>query len=449
MTPPSDNAAECAILGCVFLRPDSFDQAAANGITGDTFADPAHRAIWHAVEAVAANSEEPDPVTVSSWLDERKRLPLVGGYNYVNGLAARVPSLTNFAAYCRAAQEMQRRRAILASMQSVLSAFADDPSTSANELHAIAENGLRDAVDPRAAQTTAMASDLVPELLDEIEERNANDRKIQGTSTGFKSLDESLGGLHGGQLIVIAGRPGMGKSALAFQIANNIARSGLGVHCSALEMHGKALLERMIVGRSRVSASRLRDGTLLDDDWGPLLKAMDEAREKWGRLLHIDWTARLSVSTIRARARQFARRHKVGALVVDYLQLVDASPAAGRRAAQNRETEVAGMSREFKLLAKELNVPLLLVAQLNRGVEGRTNKRPSMSDLRESGAIEQDADVILFPFRPGYYEGSTPDVKDVAEIIIGKQRNGSGKSAMLKWHGSHVSFSDPANGDEW
>ena len=386
-----------------------------------------------------------DVITVAEALEIAGELDKVGGLPYLGGLAQNVPSAANIRRY----GEIVRERSImrkLAEVGSDIASSAYNPTgRDAAQLLDEAESKVFEIAEAGSKGKQGFIS--MPPLLSQVVERietlyaRDNPSDITGTATGFTDLDRMTSGLQPGDLVIVAGRPSMGKTALAINIAENVAMdSKLPVAIFSMEMGASQLAMRMLGSVGKLNQHDLRTGRLQDDDWGRLTHALGKLSDA---PIHIDESAALSALDLRARSRRLHRQNNgLGLIVVDYLQLMSSS--AGK-ASENRATEISEMSRSLKALAKELHVPVMALSQLNRSLEQRPNKRPVMSDLRESGAIEQDADLILFIYRDEVYNSDSPD-KGKAEIIIGKQRNGPIGKIELAFRGEYTRFDNLASG---
>jgi replicative DNA helicase len=420
--PPHSIEAEQSVLGGLLLENQAWDRA-ADLLTESDFYRHEHRLIFDAVGRLINADKPADVITVFEQLQSIGRADDCGGLPYLNALAKSIPSAANMRRYA----EIVRERAILRK----LIGAADDIATSAFNPQGRPVAQVLDEAETRIFQIGDESSrakqdffpigKLVGELIDRVTELHENGaEEVTGVRSGFYDLDRYTAGLQKGDLIVLAARPSMGKTALALNIAEHVAVSEeLPVLVFSMEMGAAQLALRMVGSLGRINQQHLRTGALQDDEWGRL----SEAVEKLGKAqLFIDETAALNPSELRARARRMARGFggTLGLIVVDYLQLMSGS---GGGSEENRATVLGEISRGLKSLAKELRCPVIALSQLNRGVESRNDKRPMMSDLRESGAIEQDADVIMFIYRDEYYNKDSKE-PGVAELIIGKQRNG-------------------------
>ena len=429
--PPHSMEAESSVLGGLLLDNGAWDRV-GDLLTDGDFYRYEHKQIFAAVAALINTSRPADVITVYEHLQGLGKAEEIGGLGYLNALAQYVPSASNIRRYA----EIVRERAILRKLVTA----SDEISTAAFNTQGRAVAQILDEAEQkifhigeegsRMKQGFQSMPQLVVDLLDRVQEMADNQNDITGVPTGFYDFDRMTSGLQPGDLIVLAARPSMGKTALAINIAEHVAlNEGLPVAVFSMEMGASQLAVRIVGSIGRVDQGHLRTGKLTDDEWPRLTEAIERLRNV---SLHIDETPGLTPSELRANARRLARQcGKLGLIVVDYLQLMSGSSSGG---GDNRATEIGEISRGLKMLAKELQCPVIALSQLNRSVEQRTDKRPMMSDLRESGAIEQDADVIMFIYRDDYYNKDSKE-PGVAEVIIGKQRNGptgTVKLAFLK-----------------
>jgi replicative DNA helicase len=402
-----------------------------------------HKLIYAAIGALVNTSKPADVITVSEQLQNQGKTAEMGGLGYLNSLAQYVPSASNIRRYA----EIVRERSILRKLVSA----SDEIATNAFNPQGKAIDRILDEAEQkifnigeegsRLKQGFQSMDTLVVELLDRVQEMADNPNDITGVPTGFYDLDRMTAGLQPGDMVVIAARPSMGKTAFAVNIAEHVAlNEGLPVAVFSMEMGASQLAVRVVGSIGRIDQGHLRTGKLTDDEWPRLTEAIEKLRTV---SLHIDETPGLTPSELRANARRLARQcGKLGLIVVDYLQLMTGS---GGSSGDNRATELGEISRGLKMLAKELQCPVIALSQLNRSVEQRTDKRPMMSDLRESGAIEQDADIIMFIYRDDYYNKDSKD-PGVAEIIIGKQRNGPTGTVRLTFLKNLTRFESLASG---
>ena len=439
--PPHSVEAEQSVLGGLLLDNTAWDKI-ADMIGESDFYRADHRLIYRHVSKLIGNSRPADVITVSESLESTRELDGIGGLAYLGALAQNTPTAANIRRYA----EIVRERAVMRKLAEVGTEIAE---TAYNPMGKEAGQMLDEAESKVFAISEAGARgkqgfmDMQP-LLTQVVERidmlynRDNPSDVTGVPTGFTDLDRMTSGLQPGELVIVAGRPSMGKTSLALNMAEHVAlESGLPVGVFSMEMGASQLVMRMLGSVGRLDQHKVRTGRLADEDWRKLTDAV-------GRLndapIHIDETAALNALELRARARRLHRQYgKLGLIVVDYLQLMSASTQG-----ENRATEISEISRGLKALAKELNVPVVALSQLNRSLEQRPNKRPIMSDLRESGAIEQDADLILFIYRDEVYNQDSPD-KGKAEVIIGKQRNGPIGTVTLVFQGEYTRFANFAD----
>ena len=429
--PPHSIESESSVLGGLLLDNGAWDRV------GDLLKDVdfyrhEHRLIFTAISSLVNASKPADVITVFEQLQSIGKADEVGGLKYLNDLAQYVPSASNIRRYAEIVRERGiLRKLISASDEIATQAFnpqgmpvAKILDQAEQKIFKIGEEGSRMKQGFQSMDT------LVVELLDRVQEMADNDNDITGVPTGFVDLDRMTSGLQAGDMVVLAARPSMGKTAFAVNIAEHVAlNEGLPVAVFSMEMGAAQLAVRIVGSIGRIDQGHLRTGKLSDEEWPRLTEAIERLRTV---SLHIDETPGLTPSELRANARRLARQcGKLGLIVVDYLQLMSGSNSSG---SDNRATELGEISRGLKMLAKELQCPVIALSQLNRSVEQRTDKRPMMSDLRESGAIEQDADIIMFIYRDDYYNKDSKE-PGIAEVIIGKQRNGptgTVKLAFLK-----------------
>jgi replicative DNA helicase len=419
-TPPHSVEAEQSVLGGLLLDNLAWDRA-GDLLSDSDFYRHEHRLIYAAIGALVAASKPADVITVFEQLQSHGKADDCGGLAYLNALAQSVPSAANMRRYA----EIVRERSILRK----LIAASDEIATTAFNPQGRAVSGILDEAESkifkigeegsRQRQGFQGIDKLVVALIDRVQELHDNGaEEVTGVRTGFYDLDRMTAGLQKGDLIVLAARPSMGKTAFALNIAEHVAvQEGLPVLMFSMEMGASQLALRMVGSLGRIDQQGLRTGRLKNDEW----ERLTEAVERLGQVqMYIDETPALNSAELRARARRMARQFgTLGLIVIDYLQLMSGSSSGD----ENRATEIGEISRGLKALAKELQCPVIALSQLNRSVETRNDKRPMMSDLRESGAIEQDADVIMFIYRDDYYDKASKE-PGVAEIVIGKQRNG-------------------------
>ncbi|MEO7623419.1 MAG: replicative DNA helicase [Gallionella sp.] len=443
--PPHSVEAEQSVLGGLLLDATALDKV-ADLTTADDFYRQEHRLIFRQIVRLSEQAKPVDVITVAEALEIAGELDKVGGLPYLGGLAQNVPSAANIRRYGEIVRERSIMRKLAEVGTDIASSAYNPTGRDAAQLLDEAESKVFEIAEAGSKGKQGFIS--MPPLLSQVVERietlyaRDNPSDITGTATGFTDLDRMTSGLQPGDLVIIAGRPSMGKTALAINVAENVAMdSKLAVAIFSMEMGATQLAMRMLGSVGKLNQHDLRTGRLQDDDWGRLTQALGKLNDA---PIHIDESAALSALELRARSRRLHRQNKegLGLIVVDYLQLMSSN--AGR-ASENRATEISEISRSLKALAKELHVPVIALSQLNRSLEQRPNKRPVMSDLRESGAIEQDADLILFIYRDEVYNSDSPD-KGKAEIIIGKQRNGPIGKIELAFRGEYTRFDNLASG---
>ena len=403
------------------------------------FYRPQHRIVFEAMAALSRDSQPLDAVTVSEALQSRGLLEKAGGIAYLAELVDGTPGASNVSAYARIVRDRSTlRKVIAAANQIVEKAFVREGQSDAEVLDYAEQEIFRISEDRAKSDGPQDINPLLDNTVRRVKELSKSKGGITGLATGFADLDRLTAGLQKADLVIVAGRPSMGKTSLAMNMVEHaIMNSDAPTLVFSLEMPADQLVMRMLSSLARIDQSRMRIGDLEEKDWDRFSAAAGQLRD---RPLHIDDTAALTPNEIRARARRVSRQYKrLGLIVVDYMQLM-----RGSGPAENRTTEISEISRSLKALAKEMSCPVIAAAQLNRALESRTNKRPIMADLRESGAIEQDADVILFIYRDEVYNEETDDV-GIAEIIIGKQRNGPIGTVKLSYLNQLTRFEDLAS----
>jgi len=442
--PPHSVEAEQSVLGGLLLENHAWERV-ADLINEQDFYRADHRSIWQRIVHLIDENKPADVVTVAEALESLNRLDEVGGLAYLAALAQNTPSAANIRRYA----EIVRERSVLRKLVEVggaISTAAFNPNgRSATEILDEAEARVFEIKEAGAKATQGFQplQPLLKEVVTRIDElyNRDNPSEVTGVATGYSDLDTKTSGLQPGDLIIVAGRPSMGKTAFSLNIAENVALdANLPVAVFSMEMGATQLVMRMLGSVGRLDQHKLRTGRISDDDWPRLTHALGSLNEA---KIFIDESPGLTAMEVRTRARRLARQcegGQLGLIVLDYLQLM-----SGGGRGENRATEISEISRSLKSLAKELHVPVVALSQLNRSLEQRPNKRPVMSDLRESGAIEQDADVILFIYRDEVYNPDTQD-KGTAEIIIGKQRNGPIGTVRLTFLGEYTRFENFAGG---
>jgi len=439
--PPHSVEAEQSLLGALLIDNQAFDRI-ADLVSGEDFYRDDHRRIWRHIARLVEHSRPADVVTVAESIEASEDKDKTGGAAYLAALAQNTPSSLNVRRYA----ELVRERAVQRRLAQVATEIAEGalaPSgkevaqlldEAESKIFQIAESGAR------RDQGLIGISPILAKVYERIDHLHSQDNPsdVTGVPTGFNELDQKTAGLQPGDLIIVAGRPSMGKTAFAINIAEHVALHPsvrLPVAIFSMEMSSSQLAMRMLSSLARVDAHKLRTGRLSDEEWSHLTEAMERLHEA---KIHVDETPALNALEVRARARRLKREYsKLGLVIVDYLQLMSASSQG-----ENRATEISEISRSLKALSKELDVPVIALSQLSRAVEQRNDRRPMMSDLRESGAIEQDADVILFIYRDEVYHPEKEEAKGRAEVIIGKQRNGPIGRIDLTFLGRYTRFAN-------
>lgn len=430
--PPHNTEAEQAVLGGVFLRNEIL-HTLVDTVSDEDFYSPVHRIIFQAFQELYRRREPVDLVTVAEHLQRRGQLDEVGGTVYLASLAESVASAANAVFHAHIVRDKAvRRRLIQTSSEILTNCFEAGEETEV--LLDQAEQQIFSIVESKGKPAFISSKDLVNRVFEQLELRAGQGELITGVPTGYTDFDHMTAGLQKSDLIILAARPSMGKTALALNMGMRAAiHSDVPVAVFSLEMSMDQLMMRMLGCHGRVDLSRLRSGYLNDEDWSRLYQAAEDLSKA---PIYIDDTPALSTMEIRARCRRLKADKGVGLIIVDYLQLMRSS-----RNSDSREQEISDISRNLKALAKELEVPVIALSQLNRKVEERSDKRPVLSDLRESGAIEQDADVIVFIYRDAAYNKAEDNPnKNIAEIIIGKQRNGPIGTMRLAYFGQYTVF---------
>lgn len=431
--PPHSIEAEQAVLGGAFLDTEVWDKVVER-VREEDFYRKDHRTIFRAISELSEEGQPYDIVTVAEWLENHQLLDEAGGMRNLAALAENTPSASNISAYA----DIVRKRSILRQLISATSDINDTvfnpQGRSSEQILEYAEQTVFEIAERenQGRKSYQVIKEYLKGALERIDELFHKDSPITGIATGYDDLDMKTAGFQRSDLIIVAGRPSMGKTAFAINIAEHAAIKGKhSVAVFSMEMPGEQLAMRMMSSLGRIDQHKIRTGKLEDEDWPRLTSAVSILQES---KMFIDDTPALTPSELRARCRRISREHGLDLVVVDYLQLMQ---VAGTK--ENRATEISEISRSLKAMAKELKVPVIALSQLNRSLESRTDRRPVMSDLRESGAIEQDADVILFIYRDEVYDEESVD-KGLAEIIIGKQRNGPIGKVKLAFRGQYTRF---------
>jgi replicative DNA helicase len=441
--PPHSIEAESSVLGGLLLDNGAWDRV-GDLLTDSDFYRYEHRLIYAAIGGLVNATKPADVITVHEQLQALGKAEEIGGLAYLNALAQYVPSASNIRRYAEIVRERSILRKLVSASDEIATAAFNTQGRPVDKILDEAEQKIFNIGEEgsRMKQGFQGMDSLVVQLLDRVQEMADNPNDVTGVRTGFYDLDRMTSGMQAGDMIVLAARPSMGKTALAINIAEHVAlHEELPVAVFSMEMGASQLAVRIVGSIGRIDQMHLRTGRLTDAEWPRLTEAIEKLRNI---SLHIDETPGLTVSELRANARRLARQcgGKLGLIVVDYLQLMSVSSSMSE---ENRATAVGEISRGLKMLAKELGCPVLALSQLSRGVESRTDKRPMMSDLRESGAIEQDADVIMFIYRDDYYNKDSKE-PGISEIIISKQRNGPTGTIKLAFLKEMTRFESLASG---
>lgn len=438
--PPQNIDAEKSILGGLLLEQEAWDEV-SEFLTEEDFYKPAHRKIYAAIRELHKREMPSDLVTVSNYLMERGELESLGGPAYLAEMIDLTPSTANITSYAKIVQEKSLLRRVITASQE----FVDKAYSAEFENMDAFLDGMEAKVFQLAENKTTSgltdASELVKVSLEKIESLYANPQTVTGVPTGFLELDELTAGFHPGELIILAARPSMGKTALSLNIAVHAAlREKKKVAYFSVEMGKEQVMVRALASAAKIRLGDLRVGKIDDQAWPRLINTAAALSETG---LFIDDTSGISPFEIRAKVRRMKAKHGLDMIMIDYLQLMSM-----KQRFENREREVSEISKLLKSVAKELQVPVIALAQLNRGVEGRSDRRPMLSDLRESGSIEQDADVIAMIYREDYYDRNNPEIKGVAEIIVAKQRNGPTDTVKLRWIPEYGIFDNLVRGPD-
>lgn len=412
--PPQNIEAEQAVLGAILLQSEALITVMER-VQPEDFYNPAHQLIFEAMINLAEEGQPIDIVTLAAKLQAKQQLEDIGSVQYLSKLANAVPTAANVDYYAQILEEKSMmRRLIRTATQIASEGYVGEDDVSA--LLSDAERRILEISNRKSSSGFIAIKDVLMEVFEKVENLSINQGNTTGIPSGFVDLDKMTAGFQRSDLIIVAARPSVGKTAFALNIAQNVGvRAKETVAIFSLEMSAAQLVQRMICAESNVDATRLRTGSLEDDDWEKLTMSIASLSEAE---IYIDDTPGVTVADIRAKCRRLKKEHGLGMILIDYLQLIH-----GRGKGDNRQQEVSEISRTLKMIARELEVPVIALSQLSRGVEQRQDKRPMMSDLRESGSIEQDADIVAFLYRDDYYDKES-EKKNIIEIIIAKQRNG-------------------------
>ncbi len=432
--PPQSLEAEFSVLGGLMLEREAFDQV-ADLLDMQDFYKPAHQIIYKTILELHQKSQPIDLVTVMNLLQSKNELDQVGGAEYLLTLLEKVVSAANIDSHAKIIRDKSLlRRLIHTSSNLIEKAFGSD-FNDVETLIDLAESEILKVGENKMSSGLIGTMDIVKSSIEKIEDLYKRKADVTGVPTGFTELDKMTSGLHGGELIIVAARPSMGKTAFSLNLATHMAlKAKKTVAYFSVEMSKESVMMRLLSGESKISMGEIRTGRIQDASWPKLIQAAGAISEA---PLFIDDTAGISPFEIRARCRRLKATHGLDCIMIDYLQMMDL-----KQKVESRERAVSEISKGLKSIAKELKVPIIALAQLNRGVEGRSDRRPMLSDLRESGSIEQDADVIMMLYRDDYYDKEDQDKAGHAEVIIGKQRNGPTGTVKLKFDAKINKFRD-------
>ena len=434
--PPHSEEAEQSVIGSILIDHDAVGVAAEN-LKPEDFYNLRHKEIFEAILDLYHDGKAVDLVTLKSQLEQRGKLEAAGDMKYLTQVATAVPNSVHIRQYVKIVKDKALyRRFIQLGNQVLQQSFTTE--TPIEELSENVEKQVFNILQNRGSQDFSHIKDVLMESFDDIEKVAANGGTVAGISTGFVDLDQKTAGLHPSDLVIVGARPAMGKTAFGLNLVQNAAVKG-GKTCAVfnLEMSKKQIVNRMLACEAGVSMEHIRSGNMTDQDWEKLVEALGPLSEA---PIYIDDTGGITFSEVRSKCRKLKIEHGLDLVMIDYLQLMSGSGRAG----DNRQQEISEISRGLKMMARELDVPVIALSQLSRTLESRADHRPMMSDLRESGAIEQDADVIIFLYRDEYYHPDSED-KNIAEVIIGKQRNGPVGTVKLRYDGEYTRFSNLAH----
>jgi replicative DNA helicase len=435
-TPPQDHTAEQSVLGAMLLSKDAIADV-VESVRGADFYRPAHETVFEAVLDLYGRGEPADAVTVAAELQRRGELARAGGAPYLHTLVAGVPIAANAGYYAQIVREKSiLRRLVDAGTRIAQMGYAEQGDV--DDVVDAAQTEVYNVSERRTSEDYLPLAEVLPATIDEMEAIESRDGRSGGVPTGFADLDELTNGLHPGQMVVVAARPGAGKSTLGLDLCRSASiKHGLSSAIFSLEMNRVEISMRLLSAEARVSLQEMRTGKLSETSWQKLVRRMGDVSSA---PLFIDDSANLTMMEIRAKARRLKQRHDLKLIVIDYLQLM----TSGKRV-ESRQVEVSEFSRQIKLLAKEIEVPIVAISQLNRGPEQRNEKKPMLSDLRESGAIEQDADMVILIHRPDMYEREHERAGE-ADLIVAKHRAGPIRDVTVSFQGHYSCFADMAHG---
>lgn len=432
--PPQSLDAEYSVLGGLMLEREAFDQV-ADLIDAQDFYKPAHQLIYRAIVELHQKSQPIDLITVMNTLQTKNEIDQVGGTDYLLSLLEKVASAANIDSHAKIIKEKSLLRRLIHTSSGLIEKAYNSEYADVESLVDFAESEILKVGENKMTSGLIGTMDIVKNSIEKIEDLYKRKADVTGVPTGFTDLDKMTAGLHSGELLIIAARPSMGKTAFSLNIASHMAlKAKKTVAYFSVEMAKEAVMMRLLASESKISIGEIRTGRIQDASWPKLIQAAGAISEA---PLFIDDTAGISPFEIRARCRRLKATHGLDCIMIDYLQMMDL-----KQKVESRERAVSEISKGLKAIAKELQVPVIALAQLNRGVEGRSDRRPMLSDLRESGSIEQDADVIMMLYRDDYYDKEDQDKAGHAEVIIGKQRNGPTGTVKLRFDAKTNKFRD-------
>jgi len=431
--PPQSVEAEQSVIGSMLIDKEVIP-VVMEILKPEDFYRPDHKEIYNVIIELFDKAQPIDLITVSERLKLHGKLELVGGLEYLTNIATDVPTTANVKHYAKIVEEKSLLRKLIKASSDIVE-MGFNASEEVSFILDKAEQNIFDILQKRSSQGFVPIKDVLVDTFNKLEELYNNKGHITGIPTGFTDLDYKTSGLHNSDLILIAARPAMGKTAFALNLAQNAAvHSGVPVAIFSLEMSKEQLVNRMLCSEAMVDSTKMKTGQLEDSDWQKVARALGPLSEA---PIFIDDTPGISITEIRAKCRRLKLEHNLGLVVIDYLQLMQGSKSRS----ENRQQEISEISRSLKILAKEINIPVICLSQLSRAAETRTDHRPILSDLRESGAIEQDADIVMFLYRDDYYNPDT-EKKNIAEIILAKHRSGSTGTIEMVWLGQYTKFAN-------
>jgi len=432
--PPQNLDAEQSILGGLMLDPLAYDLV-SNVLTEDDFYKVAHRKIYNVIAELYAKSQPVDIITVSNLLIDRKDLDAIGGPGYLAEVMNATPTAAHIESYAKIVHEKAILRKLIHVSGEIVEKAYSESYESVEAFMDEVEGQVFNIAEKKNTTGLVGAAELIKESINRLTELAERKSDITGVATGFNELDKMTAGFQPGELIIVAARPSMGKTAFSLNIAQHVVlREKKSLAYFSVEMGKEQLMMRVLASEAKINLSDLRNGALADNAWPRLI---DKASKMAEARLYIDDTSAISPFEIRAKCRRLKAQHGLDMIMIDYLQLMELKTKV-----ESRERAVSEISKTLKSIAKELHIPVIALAQLNRGVEGRSDRRPMLSDLRESGSIEQDADVIMMIFREDYYDRDNPEIRGLSEIIIGKHRNGPVGTVKLRWESNIGRFSN-------